>query len=53
MESIHKLQAVIAVSLAFTVSSVAFMIFGTSQHNAEHGQHLVSMTQTKVYGYRP
>lgn len=49
MNSFHKLLAVFWIAVGFAVPTTAYVIAQATEHNANHGSHLVK--RTEVYSY--
>jgi hypothetical protein len=49
MESVHKLQAILAVCVTLTIASVAGSIAVAASYGTNHGKHLVR--QVQVYAF--
>lgn len=49
MTSFHKLLAVFWVVVGLAVPSTAYIIAHATEHNSNHGSHLVSRTETFSY----
>ena len=51
MDSFHKLLAVFWIAVGFAVPTTAYVIAQATEHNNNHGSHLV--TRTETFSYTP